>query len=217
MRPDVPPSHRQRLVDRLRGERDPNGRARITAEAVLARFDARRLTMTVVGGSAVALWDPAAHVSRDIDLVGVASRDELDEVLNGEFGFTREGRHWFDENLAIAIEAPAWVLEPPGAVAVMIGSVRVISLEDLVLDRVEQWHGTGALEVALQTGRLLAHGLLDHERLVRRAEAIDATAPLEALRLLTAHGDINSALSHSVHQTLAAEGLAAVRARLGIR
>ncbi len=210
----MPDEHRLRLDRRLRDERDQNRRARIAAEEVLARFNARGIVLTVVGGSAVALWDPAAHVSRDIDLVGIASQADIDEVLHGEFEFAREGRHWFDEDLALAIEVPAWVLEPAGAVATVIGTVRVISLEDLILDRVEQWHGTGALEVALQAGRLLAHGLLDEERLAQRADAIGASAPLEALRLLASCDEIDSPLSHEVHRLLGADGLLRVRARL---
>jgi hypothetical protein len=31
----------------------------------------------------------------------------LDQVLGGELGFERDGRHWYDEELGIAVGRPA--------------------------------------------------------------------------------------------------------------
>ncbi len=206
---------RELLESQLKAVRDSNTRARIAIDVLAGRFDAHGLSMTVVGGSAVALWDPLAHVSRDIDLVGVATERELDAVFCDELGFEREGRHWVDETLAIAVEVPAWTLEPDGAEAVLIDEILVISLEDLILDRVDQWHATGAFEASRQAGRLLAHELLDEERLERRAAAVGTTDALAAVRALAERGaHADSPLSHKVHELLDQQGIAAALAAL---
>ena len=202
------------LRGRLSGVDDPNDRARRAAAVVLERFEARGLELTVVGGSAVALWDPHFHVSRDVDLVGGASPSEAEAVLARELGFHKEGRHWVHDELELAFEIPAWTLEPEGASVVVIDGVRVISLEDLILDRVEQWHATGGHEAWRQAARLLAHPALDVPRLRTRAADIGAAAPLTAVIELAARPHtrpVDPALSHAVHAALGRDDLAAVR------
>jgi len=208
----------QELTSSLEGVDEPNERAKRASAAILRHLEARGLQMTVVGGSAVALWDPLVHVSRDIDLVGVALPMQVDEVLVGEFGFEKHGRHWVHDRLGLAVEVPAWVLEPDGAAIATIDGIRVISLEDLILDRVDQWHATGAFEAWRQASRLLAHPRLDRGLLNERASQLgtsDALTAVECLAAVAANGqEVESAMSHAVHLTLEHGGIAAVRSLL---
>jgi hypothetical protein len=203
------------LAKRLDGVSDPNTRARLALATILPRFAARGHELTVVGGSAIALWDPTAHVSHDIDLVGAVLPDELDDVLTGELGFERIGRHWLRRDLRLAVEVPAWVLEPLGAATASIDGIAVISLEDLVLDRVEGWHATGAFESWRQAARLLGHPLLDPGYLEQRSVSLGLADVLTVIRDMAAHdaagSPVDPPLSHAVHSAFERGGLPAAR------
>jgi len=63
------------------------------ASAVIQQaLDEAGLGMTVVGGSAVTVWRPDDWSSGDIDFVGAAASAQVAEVLEGKFGFERDGR-----------------------------------------------------------------------------------------------------------------------------
>jgi len=115
-----------------------------TAERILlaaAGFDtAVRAPLVLVGGAAQMIHTGHRRIT-DIDMVGpVESRDRasLDRL-----GFVRDGRHWVlgqgDEE--IAIEVPSERLfgeEPPELIEVEGVVVQVISVNDLMLDRLVQ-------------------------------------------------------------------------------
>ena len=136
--------------------------------------------------------ESAAPVTPDIDLVGYATRAELDRTL-GSFGFVREtGRHWWHEELEIAIEVPADELAPLGSAVAEIElrggrTVRVIALEDLLCDRLEGWAATGDVQLYQQAARLEAHPHADRERLAQRVEALGRSDQLIAVRVLREH------------------------------
>lgn len=159
------------------------------AAVIQRRFAARGIRLVVVGGSAITAWDARVHTSLDIDLVGAALTVDLDEVLRGELGFAREGRHWFDEDLRLAVERPGVTLEPAGAEVVEVrspsgASVLVIALEDLILDRVLEWEATGAFDAWAQAAGMLEHPALDRGRLGRRATETDVAVALAAVEWL---------------------------------
>jgi hypothetical protein len=206
---------RRQLEAALAGASEVNERSAVAARCMLERFDARGVTMTVVGGSAVSIWDAGAHTSHDIDIVGAAWPDTIDSVLVTDLGFTRHGRHWFDEELGLVVEVPGWSLEPVGAAFDMVAGIRVIRLEDLILDRVNQWHATGSFEAWRQAARLLEHGALDDNYLALRARDVDVDDALESVRALGMHqrsgAEIDPPLSHDVHRALELNGLDGVR------
>jgi hypothetical protein len=210
---------RRELEARLRGLSDVNERAAIAARMIVNRFEVHGREFVVVGGSAVAIWDPGAHTSHDIDLVGPGWPVALDQVLVDEFEFVHEGRLWFDEDLRLAVEVPAWTLEPVGAETAIVDGIRVIRLDDLVLDRVGQWHATGSLESWRQAARLLEHQLLDHEYLASRASAVHLEDALDAVRLLASFerggGAVDSPRTHDVLRALQVGGLQRARDVLG--
>jgi hypothetical protein len=144
------------------------------AKVIQDALAAAGLSMVVVGGSAVTAYDPDAYTSLDIDLVGPGLGVILDQVLCGELGFDRDGRHWYDEQLRITVERPASSLEPPGAEAVAVevpgvGSIVVIAVEDLVCDRLASWAATGHYDSWAQAVRLARNDACDQERLEHRA------------------------------------------------
>lgn len=91
----------------------------------------------VVGGHAVEFYTLGGYATGDIDIT-VADSKELDRILTA-MGFSREGRHWYSEELDIAIEAPAVTLAGDTArvseVEVDGLTVYIIGIEDIIIDR----------------------------------------------------------------------------------
>jgi hypothetical protein len=180
---------RAELTEALRPLTDRADRL-VEAAAVLQRaLAAREIRLIVVGGSAITAWDSRVHTSLDIDFVGPALTAELDEVFCDEFGLEKEGRHWYDEELRLAVERPGVILEPRGAEAVELespsgASVLVIALEDLVISRVLEWEATGAFDAWVQTAGMLGHPALDRGRLNRRAHEAGVEVPLAVVEWL---------------------------------
>ena len=93
----------------------------------------------------------------DIDMVGPV--DSRDKVSLAELGFVRDGRHWVCGTDAdeIAIEVPSDTLfgeDPPELVEVEGVVVRVISVNDLMMDRLVQ--ATDATLVTWEEALVLA-------------------------------------------------------------
>jgi hypothetical protein len=202
---------RAELVDALSRLEDRGDRL-VEAAALLQRaLVARDLHLVVVGGSAITAWDSGVHTSLDIDLVGAALVAELDEVFRGEFGFEREGRHWYDEELRLVVDRPGVNLEPRGAGVVELRSpsgapVLVLALEDLVIDRVLEWEATGAYDAWVQAAGMLAHPDLDRDRLDMRVHDIGVGVPLSVVEWLAsehaAGHTVGSGESHHAHEGL---------------
>lgn len=112
-------------------------------------------------------------MSHDIDVLAPTT-EALVERLR-ELGFERQGRHWVAPAGRAVLEAPGNFPEP-GADVVEAElpsgrSVLVLSLEDVLLDRLEQFRGGGHSDVYTQTIYLLAVPELDRQRLGERAAA----------------------------------------------
>jgi hypothetical protein len=171
------PTWRRRLVAELEGAVDRSQHLLRAAKVIQDALAEAGLQMTVVGGSAVTAYDPDAYTSLVIDLVGAGLAARLDEVLREQLGLNHEGRHWFDDELGVAVERPGSTLEPPGAEAVTlevpgVGDVVVISIEDLVCDRLSSWAATGHYDSWAQAVRLAVNETTDEGRLHRRAPEI---------------------------------------------
>jgi excisionase family DNA binding protein len=93
----------------------------------------------VVGGHAVEFYTAGDYATVDIDLVGAS--EAIGTVL-GEWGFEKQGRHWYDTELDIVVEAPGSGLEPGevrhvNSVAIGRHTAYVLGVEDLVIDRLK--------------------------------------------------------------------------------
>ena len=117
----------------------PSGVDRILLAA--AAFDAVvRAPLVLVGGAAQMIHTGVERPT-DIDMVGPLDSGDR-AALAGE-GFVRDGRHWLwgSGDHEIAIEVPGSILfgeDPPDLVSVAGRVVRVISLNDLMMDRLIQ-------------------------------------------------------------------------------
>lgn len=107
-----------------------------------AAFDALVESRLVLVGGAAQVVYTKEHRPTDIDMVGpITPRDE--RVL-AEAGFAREGRYWtydWSDTEGFMVEVPGSALwEGETAVEINVGGhpLGVVSLEDLVLDRLTQ-------------------------------------------------------------------------------
>lgn len=139
--------------------------------------DAALEAAVLVGGTAVELHT-GAYRPTDIDLVG-RTKPGSDAVL-AQLGFVREGRHWlvtFTDGETLAIEVPAdrlddFALEAPLLIDLAPGQVAVISLNDLMMDRLLQ--ATGGEPVTMEEAVRLAtaaYERIDWESLSARSYA----------------------------------------------
>ena len=143
------------------------------------------LRPVVVGGLAVAYWTEAAVVSHDIDVLAPTTEAFVERLE--ALGFEPQGRHWVAPAGRAFLEAPG-SFPDPGAKVVEVElpsgrSLLVLSLEDVLLDRLHQFRGGGHSDVYAQTIYLLALPELDRQRLDERAAAEglgDALALVEA-------------------------------------
>lgn len=127
----------------------------------------------VVGGHAVEFYTAGSYATVDIDLAGAS--EPVGQVL-GAWGFEREGRHWYDEELGLLVEVPGSSLPPrekQHSIALHIGAatVHVIGIEDLVIDRLAacvHWKHTESCEWAVRL--LQVAESIDSEYLVHRAD-----------------------------------------------
>lgn len=130
----------------------------------------------LVGGTAVELHT-GAYRPTDIDLVGY-TKPGSDAIL-AELGFEREGRHWlltFADGETLAIEVPGdrlddYALEPPLLIDLAPGQIAVISLNDLMMDRLLQ--ATGGEPVTMDEAVRLAtaaYERIDWEDLSARSD-----------------------------------------------
>lgn len=96
-----------------------------------------KLKPVVVGGNALEFYTLGGYATGDIDIV-FPDNDILGRILV-DWGFEKEGRHWFNLNLDIAIEAPARTLAGDfskiSEVKIKNFIVYIIGIEDLIVDR----------------------------------------------------------------------------------
>lgn len=133
--------------------------------------------LILVGGGAQVTHTGAGRLT-DIDVTG--SLTAADEDRLAAAGFSKDGRHWIfeDDRGVIAVELPSATMdgaEPPERVDVEGTPVWVISVTDLMMDRlVQATDGTPVTrDEALQLA-VAAHDRIGWDRLRRRAVAVAA-------------------------------------------
>jgi hypothetical protein len=103
-------------------------------------FENDDATPVLVGGAAVELYTLGAYTTGDVDLVGSVP-PSVARLLK-DSGFERHGRHWLHEPAQIFVEFPGSVLDPEEkALRIELAGqeVRIISAEDLLIDRLGSW------------------------------------------------------------------------------
>jgi hypothetical protein len=92
----------------------------------------------VVGGTAQEYWAGGEYHPTDLDLCPLPSARDREALV--AVGLSKRGRHWVREDLPVALEFPGSGDDIERTVVVEVDdvSVRMISCEDLYLDRVRQ-------------------------------------------------------------------------------
>lgn len=152
----------------------------------------------LVGGGAVELLTAGTYTTGDLDFVGPVPSGVAKRLR--EAGFRRRGRHWIHEAQEIFLEFPAGALEEGESfrdLRVRGSTVRIIGLEELIVDRLAAW----------QFWESTVDGYNAWLLLVRRRDEVDSVrlemlagrrqvgaARTELLRFVAAHGDRDPSL-----------------------
>jgi len=138
------PGDAAQLLQRANSEsRNSIQRKLLTAAA----FATAGLEEAVLVGGVAAELHTGSYRPTDIDLVGHRRSGYTQSLL--ELGFKKEGRHWlfsFEDGESAAIEVPGdhlegFATEPPQVIDLAPGELAVISITDLMMDRLLQATG----------------------------------------------------------------------------
>lgn len=127
------------FLDSLKREKNPLRRALGVLAVLTEALKPQGIKPILVGGRALEFYTLGGYATKDIDLV-VSGRERVKPVLE-EMGFSRRfgKRHWYHEELDVAIEMPDEILAGSSEKIVTVEiegmEVFVISIEDLVVDR----------------------------------------------------------------------------------
>lgn len=143
----------------------------------------------LVGGAAVELFTGGAYTTGDLDFVGRLD-EEVEEALR-EMGFSKRGRHWVHDREKVLIELPGRFLgadQRPVWLEVRGRSLRVLSPEDVLVDRLAAWKHWASGEDGVNAYRLFRsqEEALERRRLDQRAEREHVSDALEELRIFAA-------------------------------
>lgn len=154
----------------------PDGAERTAAlvRFVQRLFDPPGAVPVLVGGAAVELYTGGAYTTSDLDFVGHVSAEAADRLKTE--GFERRGRHWIHERAQVFLEFPSLDLEPgevPVWTRVRKQRVRVLSVEDLIVDRLAAWRHWRSPIDGVNAWLLWRskRSRLDRRRLSRRADS----------------------------------------------
>lgn len=137
----------------------------------------------LVGGAAVEFYTEGGYSTKDIDLVSEGGED-LIQVMEG-LGFEKFGKDFVDKKRNIYVEFPSRSLKPgETAIPVKVGdrSLRLISIEDLIVDRLCAYKFWKSGIDGVNAWLLIEIGVSDEDRLQKRAEMEDVRDALDAVR-----------------------------------
>jgi hypothetical protein len=139
----------------------------------------------LVGGAAVELYTGGAHTTGDLDFVGRVPASVVRQLETA--GFERHGRHWIHDRAQLFLEFPGRDLGEgvlPIWTRLRGHRVRMISIEDLLVDRLAAWKHWKSSVDGVNAFRLFRaqQRRIDPSRLTQRAKAEDASDALRSLR-----------------------------------
>ena len=177
-------------IDSLKKEIAEAARVRDRAErgARLAAIIAEALRTTGrdpirVGGAAVEFYTQGAYAAADIDMVADGGKD-LIEIMR-RLGFEKIGKDYIDRKNGVYVEFPGSSLkasEKTRPVQVGSRSFRIISMEDLIVDRLNAFKFWRSLVDGANALMLLELGDSDEDRLKKRASEEHVLDALTALQ-----------------------------------
>jgi hypothetical protein len=151
----------KRALADIAAEQDPTVKHLKLASLICAVFRERGVELVVVGGSAIEFYTEGEYVSGDIDLC-LVSPARLDirtrQELMGKLGATGGPRNWQVAGQFVDVlgEVETLAKTPFSELVVEYGPVRLISAEDLLVERVLVSAYPQAYEPAAACARKLA-------------------------------------------------------------
>lgn len=143
----------------------------------------------LVGGAAVEFYTQGGYSTADIDLVTEGGSDAI--ALMKELGFEKIGKDFVDTKRKIYIEFPSSSLKP-GEKTIQVQKkdqwLKVVSLEDLIVDRLCAFKFWQSEIDGVNTMLLLEEGDLDEGRLLRRARGEDVEDALQLVKMTREEG-----------------------------
>lgn len=137
----------------------------------------------LVGGAAVEFYTQGAYTTADIDMVADGGKDLVDVMIR--LGFEKVGKDFVDRKNGVYVEFPGSSLKASERTRkIQVGSraFRIISLEDLIVDRLNAFKFWRSLVDGANALMLLELGDSDEKRLRRRASEEDVLDALGALQ-----------------------------------
>ena len=110
---------------------------------ILTKYlEKEKIKPVVVGGHAVEFYTGGYYSTFDIDIVA-EGHEKIGKILEN-WGFKKEGRHWYNKKFKIAIEIPASFLDKESysyITEVKIDNLKVyiIGIEDIIIDRLNAY------------------------------------------------------------------------------
>lgn len=162
----------------------PEGPERIQALVVwIQSFFPEGEAPVLVGGSAVEVYTNGTYTSGDIDCVGYPSLRLLRALRSS--GFVQMGKQWVQEEEQVFLEFPSGSLIDEEATSYMtrFGPIRILSLEDLIVDRLASLVFWGSQEDGANAAVLYTRyrSKLNLLRLRNQARKADVTWALQEL------------------------------------
>lgn len=137
----------------------------------------------LVGGAAVEFYTQGAYTTSDLDMVADGGKD-LIEIMT-RLGFEKIGKDFVDRKNGVYVEFPGSSLkasERTRKIQVGSRSFRIISLEDLIVDRLNAFKFWRSLIDGANVLMLLELGDADEDRLKERASEEDVWDALTSLQ-----------------------------------
>jgi hypothetical protein len=137
----------------------------------------------LVGGAAVEFYTQGGYSTADIDMV-IPGGPEVGSIMKN-LGFEKLGKDFIDKKRQIYIEFPSNSLKPSERFDVLqVGerSLHIISLEDLIIDRLCAFKFWRSAIDGVNALLLLELGQADQKRLLARAHEEDVHDALEAVQ-----------------------------------
>lgn len=151
----------------------------------------------LVGGGAVEFYTLGAYTTGDIDLVAPSGEDISNRLRL--LGFQRIGKNWVNEEVGIFLEFPSSSLgvdEEYNEIDVGGGRIRIVSIEDLIVDRLNafKWWGStvdGVNALLLLNSRILNVDMDLLEAKVKTNDLTDAYQGIVTLWGKVQSGELN--------------------------
>ncbi|HZY94081.1 MAG TPA: UbiD family decarboxylase [Candidatus Bathyarchaeia archaeon] len=141
------------LISLLRKEQNPLKMKMLLLGYVTDRLEKTSQSIFLVGGQAVEIYTGGQFLTGDIDIT-TTDRPGTERIL-GSVGFKEIGMIWLNEQLGVAVHIVDMLphyLEKTRTIKTGPYNVRVIGIEDLIVDRLSAakfWNSSGDMEKAM--------------------------------------------------------------------